>query len=518
MLISCESLTKKGAFLVSRVTSFAFNGVETAEVDVQVKISSGLPAFNMVGLPDKAVSESRERVRAAITSLGIAFPAKRITVNLAPADLLKEGSHFDLPVAIGLLMEMGVIPAFSADKYSALGELALDGRISSVSGILPASIASIEISKGIICPFENGSEAAWAGDEIEIVAAKTLQELINHVTGRQQIPIPRKTTSSSFGRPKVDMKTIKGQDSAKRALEIAASGGHNLLMSGPPGSGKSMLASALAGILPPMTAREMLETSVIHSVSGGLGNSGILSSRPFRDPHHSASMAAMVGGGRNPKPGEISLAHNGILFLDELPEFPRAVLESLRQPLENGTVSVARVSSHVTYPANFQLIAAMNPCKCGFLGDPARECGKAPKCAMDYQAKLSGPLLDRIDIHIDVPMLGIQEIINLKEAESSEVIAERVSKARILQYERYNKIGLNVLTNSRAPAEVISEICELDLPSKELMQQAIEKRAISMRGYTRILRIARTIADMESTQNITRAHIAEAIAYKLPQY
>ena len=425
--------------MLSRVNTVAFNGLEILDVDLQVQISSGLPAFTIVGLPDKAVAESRERVRAALQSLGLSLPAKRITLNLAPADLLKEGSHFDLPVALGLLAGMGVIPQEELADYIALGELGLDGSLLSVNGILPAAVKANRSGKGLICPAANGSEAAWSGLQ-SIVAPDSLLSLVNHFKGSQLIPFPtvQKTESQTLF---PDMSDVKGQESAKRALEIAAAGAHNLLMIGPPGAGKSMLAARLPSILPPLTAAEALETSMIHSVAGELKNGGICFERPFRDPHHSASTPALVGGGRKARPGEISLAHNGVLFLDELPEFSRAALEALRQPLENGSVSISRVNAHTVYPARFQLIAAMNPCRCGNLGNPALACSRAPKCAEEYQSRISGPLLDRIDIHIEVPAVSPWEMNDVKKGENSAAIRERVIKAREIQAERFRRMG-----------------------------------------------------------------------------
>ncbi len=387
--------------MVARVRTVAFHGVDVIEVETQVTIASGLPAFTVVGLPDKAVAESRERVRSALESLGLGLPPKRITVNLAPADVLKEGSHFDLPIALGLLVAMGALPADELVSYVVLGELSLDGSVTGVAGVLLAGLAAAGRQSGIICPQVCGGEAAWA--DIEIVAAPSLLAIINHFKGTQLLapPEPKVAPSRSAG---LDLKDVKGQESAKRALEIAAAGGHNLLMVGPPGSGKSMLAARLPGILPALEPAEALELGMIQSVAGGLRSSGLSRERPFRDPHHSASLPALVGGGSRARPGEISLAHQGVLFLDELPEFNRAALEALRQPLETGRVTVARANGHVTYPARFQLIAAMNPCRCGRLAEAA--CSRAPRCAEEYQGRLSGPLLDRIDLHIDVPAVS----------------------------------------------------------------------------------------------------------------
>ena len=425
--------------MVSRCHTVSFQGVEVTPVEVQAQVSSGLPAFNLVGLPDKAVAESRERVRAAIQSMGLSLPAKRITINLAPADLAKEGSHFDLPIALALLAAMAVIPSDALNHYYVMGELALDGHIQPVNGVLPAAMGANAREFGLICPADNGAEAAWAGD-IGILAAPHLLSIINHFKGTQILQSPQ-AEALPPATIRTDLSEVRGQETAKRVLEIAAAGGHNLLMSGPPGAGKSMLAACLSGILPPMTAQEILQISMIQSVSGKLKQGRLQQYRPFRDPHHSSSMAAMVGGGRKALPGEISLAHNGVLFLDEIPEFPRGVLEALRQPLEVGTVSVARAQAHVTYPAEFQLIAAMNPCKCGYLGDAARACNKAPKCGADYQAKLSGPLLDRIDLTINMPAVPPMDIFNAKKAETSQAVAVRVAAARSKQLQRQGVIN-----------------------------------------------------------------------------
>jgi magnesium chelatase family protein len=380
--------------MVARVRTVAFHGVEVIEVETQVTIASGLPAFTVVGLPNKAVAESRERVRAALASLGLALPPKRITVNLAPADVLKEGSHFDLPVALGLLVAMEALPADELGGYTALGELALDGSLTSVAGVLIAALAAAGRGSGVICPAACGGEAAWAG-EVEIVAAPSLLAVVNHFKGTQLLPPPEPHLVASRSAA-LDLADVKGQESAKRVLEIAAAGGHNLLMVGPPGSGKSMLAARLPGILTPLEPAEALEVGMIQSVADGLRHGGLSRQRPFRDPHHSASLAALVGGGPRARPGEISLAHQGVLFLDELAEFNRTALEALRQPLETGRVTIARAQGHLTYPARFQLVAAMNPCRCGHFAELA--CGRAPRCAEEYQAKLSGPLVDRIDL------------------------------------------------------------------------------------------------------------------------
>src|SRR5438128_9557147 len=442
--------------MVARVRTVAFQGVEVIEVETQVTIATGLPAFTVVGLPDKAVAESRERVRAALASLGLALPPKRITVNLAPADVVKEGSHFDLPIALGLLAAMEALPAEELGFYTVLGELALDGSLTSVAGVLLAALAAAGRGSGVICPAACGSEAAWAG-EVEIIAAPSLLAIVNHFKGTQLLPPPepRLSASRSTG---LDLRDVKGQESAKRALEIAAAGGHNLLMVGPPGAGKSMLAARLPGILPPLEPAEALELGMIQSVAGGLRGGGLLRERPFRDPHHSASLPALVGGGLRIQPGEISLAHCGVLFLDELPEFNRAALEALRRPLETGCLTVARAQGHVTYPARFQLIAAMNPCRCGNLA--TSPCVRAPRCAEDYQARIAGPLLVRIDLHIDVPPVPSGDLALPPPGESTAVIAHRVAAARARQAGRYASLPpeQRIRTNAEADGSLLDEI------------------------------------------------------------
>jgi len=496
--------------MVAHVSTVAFEGIKVVPIDVQVQLSSGLPAFTVVGLPDKAVAESRERVRSAIHALGLSLPAKRITVNLSPADIVKEGSHFDLPIAIGLLMGMGVIPEDAMNSFVALGELSLDGALLPVSGILPAALYANGENKGLICPADCGSEAAWSGLDL-IVAPTHLLSLINHMKGTQLLGKPEIKTHDTKPRA-TDMREIRGQHAARRALEVAAAGGHNLLMCGPPGAGKSMLASCIPGILPPMDASEVLEASMVASIAGKLEGGRLTHHRPFRDPHHSASQAAMVGGGKRALPGEISLAHHGVLFLDELPEFPRAVLESLRQPLETGTISVARVAAHVTYPARFQLVAAMNPCRCGYISDAERACNKAPRCAVDYQSKLSGPLLDRFDMMIDVPDVPTLDMLATKHGESSDEVRARVHHAREKQKARYAPMGMR--TNAELSGEKLQQVVQLGNEANALLEKATEKMRLSMRGYTRVLRVARTIADLVGSENVETPHIAEAISYR----
>lgn len=499
--------------MVAHIKTVTFIGTEAIAVDVQVQISSGMPAFTIVGLPDKAVAESRERVRAALGAVGLALPPKRITINLAPGDLPKEGSHFDLPIALGLMAAAGIIPIDYISRFIAIGELSLDGSIARVSGSLPTAIFANAHGLSLICPADCGGEAAWAGDDFEILAPHNLISLINHIKGEQVLTRP---TAQVRDVPQnlPDLRDIRGQENAKRALEITAAGGHNMLMVGPPGSGKSMLAARLSGILPTLETAEMLETSIIASVAGHLPDGQLSNIRPFRAPHHSASMAALIGGGNKPQPGEISLAHRGVLFLDELPEFAPRVLDSLRQPLETGEVLVSRANYHVNYPAKFQLIAAMNPCKCGMAGQVGHVCKRGAKCTDDYQARLSGPLLDRIDIHIHVPSVSPQDLSLPAAAEGSEDVAKRVTAARQIQAARFQKFGLDILTNSEISAQYIDEVINIDGTAKALLLKASDKLRLSARAYHRVLRLARTIADIETVDVVTTKHIAEALNYR----
>ena len=504
--------------MVARVSTVAFQGIKTLDVDVQVQTSAGLPTFTIVGLPDKAVGESRERVRGALHAMGLALPNKRITVNLAPADVLKEGSHFDLPIAIGLLAAMDVLPMDEIGAYVALGELALDGGLARVAGVLPAAIHANASGQGLICPGVQGPEAAWAG-EVEVLAPPNLLALINHFKGTQVLSPPEaKLTGDAPRYP--DMADIKGQETAKRAVEIAAAGSHNLLMVGPPGAGKSMLAARLPGLLPPLDASEILEVSMIRSLAGELTDGGLTRNRPFRDPHHSASVPALIGGGRRVKPGEVSLSHLGVLFLDELPEFQRGALEALRQPLETGRATIARANAHVSYPARIQLVAAMNPCRCGYLDNPAAACSKAPKCAQDYQSRISGPLFDRIDLHVDVPAVNPADLDLPPAAESSAAIAARVARARETQKARYRKWGgeYPVRTNAEADGKLLDAVAKPDEAGRKLLVEAAERLGLSARGFHRVLRVARTLADLDGAapedSGLGRLHIAEALSYR----
>lgn len=500
--------------MVSTVNTLTFSGLEVIDVQVQAHIISGIPAFHIVGLPDKTIAESRERVRAALSSLALALPAKKITINLSPADLMKEGSHFDAAIACSILVALDLIPQVALEQYLILGELALDGKLTSINGALPAAVGANQRNMGIICPAANGSEAAWSGNNL-ILAAPSLLSIVNHFKGTQILTQPIAIPETNSEHKHLDLKDIVGQKTAKRALEIAAAGRHHLLMNGPPGSGKSMLASRLPGILPIMEPNEILETSMIASIAGELSNGQLTSQRPFRSPHHSCSLAAMVGGGHSRKvmPGEISLAHNGVLFLDELPEFPSSVIDSLRQPIENGKILISRAHAHITYPAKFQLIAAMNPCKCGYISEPLRACSKAPKCAQDYQSRISGPIFDRIDLFVDVPSIPSLEIQNNRgNEESSAVVAARVLKARQIQAARYE--GFGILTNAELDGNLLYDIASPDQEGMELLNKAADKFRLSMRSYNRVLRVARTIADLAGDKNVKKHDIAEALSYR----
>jgi magnesium chelatase family protein len=502
--------------MVQRVASVAFEGIEARAVDVQVQVAPGLPAFNIVGLPDKAVSEAKERVRSALIASGLALPARRITINLAPADLPKEGSHYDLPIALGLMAAIGAIAPDALAGFTVLGELGLDGSIAPVAGVLPAAIGANARNEGLICPAACGPEAAWASPEIEIVAAQSLIQLANHFKGTQVLSRPQPKMRELSG-VALDLADIKGQEAAKRALEVAAAGGHNLLMVGPPGSGKSMLASRLPSILPPLSPAELLEVSMIASVAGEIEGGALTNARPFRSPHHSASMPALVGGGLRARPGEISLAHNGVLFLDELPEFTAQVLDSLRQPLEIGEVAIARANHRITYPARFMLVAAMNPCRCGRASDPGFACkrGANVRCAADYQARLSGPLLDRIDLHIEVPAVTASDLILPPPSEGSREVAARVARARDIQARRYAELlQPGIRTNAEANGAVLEEIAKLDSSGTKLLRDAADAMRLSARGYHRVLRVARTLADLDGADNVGRIHLAEALSYR----
>lgn len=491
---------------IARVASCAFSGIEAVPVEVQVQMSAGLPAFLVVGLPDKAVGEARERVRAALTAMGLSLPPRRILINLAPADQVKEGSHYDLPIALAVLAAMDVLPREELARYSALGELSLDGTLKPVAGVLPAALAASARDLGLICPASQGAEAAWAG-RIEVLAAPDLLSIINHFRGTQVLS-PPSPAMAVLPPAAPDLADVRGLETAKRALEIAAAGGHNLLLVGPPGAGKSMLAARMAGLLPDLAPREALEVSMIHSVAGMLDGGRLVTRPPYREPHHSASQAAMTGGGPRAKPGEVSLAHRGVLFLDELPEFLRPALEALRQPLESGRTTVSRAAAHVTYPARFQLVAAMNPCRCGHLADVTRECARAPRCGEDYLARISGPLLDRIDLAVQVEPVAPSELSRAPGGETTGVVGARVGRARAAQHSRYGQIG--------PPSNAEADVGALDVSeeARKLAESAADRLRLSARGFTRILRVARTIADLRGDTLVMRPDVAEALAFR----
>lgn len=498
--------------MLARARTVAFDGVEARLVETQCVLSNGLPAFHVVGLPDKAVSEARERVRAALGALSIALPPKRITINLSPADLPKEGSHFDLPIALALLAALEVIPAEELAQTVSLGELALDGGLVPVLGALPAAMAAASEGCALICPRGCGPEAAWVG-AAEVFAPATLLEAIRHFAGQAPLTRAQPGELRALGNPR-DLHDVKGQERAKRALEIAAAGRHHLFMVGSPGSGKSMLAARLPGLLPPLEPAEALETSMIHSVAGVLGQGGISRQRPFREPHHTASVAAIVGGGRGARPGEISLAHNGVLFMDEFPEFPRAVLETLRQPIETGEVVVARANAHTRYPCRFLLVAAANPCKCGYMAEPARACARAPLCGEDYLGRISGPLMDRFDLRVEVPPVAYADLELPASGESSAAVAARVSAARRRQMQRFaGHEGARL--NADAEGALLEEIAAPDAEGRALMARVADRFGLSARGYHRVLRVARTIADLEGSAEVRTPHLAEAVSFRL---
>lgn len=500
------------------LNSLIFNGIDAVPIQVQIQATPGLQnkdEFKIVGLADKAVTESRERVTNALSSMNMAMPSKKVTVNLTPADLEKSGAHFDLPILCGILAIIGVLPADELSKYIIIGEIGLDGSLQKTGGVLPAAIYAHQNNMGIICPAPQGGEARWSGNT-DILAPVHILDLINHFKGTQVLPMPDAAKPQKGETVVGCMSEVKAQESAKRALEIAAAGGHAMLMCGPPGSGKTMIASRLPGILPALSPAEILESSMIYSVAGQLDGRALISERPFRSVHHTASAVALSGGGTMARPGEISLAHNGVLFLDELPEFQRQSLEILRQPMEQNKIMISRAKRTATYPARFQLIAAMNPCPCGHLGNAKLSCSLAPRCAEKYQNKISGPLLDRIDIHVDVDGVNPWEMSgdNMPSGESSDVVRARVVAAREKQITRSMELFGREILNAHLEGKELDTAIVLSGADTQFLNTAAEKMGLSARGYIRIKRVARTIADLRGAANVEQSDLAEALSYR----
>jgi magnesium chelatase family protein len=501
--------------MLAKILSSALIGIDAYVVEVEIDIAQGLPTFATVGLPEGAVRESKERVKAAIKNSGYHFPSDRITVNLAPADIRKEGSAFDLPMALGILAATELIDQNACNHYLFLGELALDGMVRPIKGALPMAITAKDLGlKGVFLPFENASEAGVV-DGIEIYPVEALYQVVEALKGVKKISPFKVEINTEFDQSsyEFDFEDVRGQENVKRAMEIAAAGGHKLIMIGPPGSGKTMLAKRLSTILPALNFQESLETSKVYSVMGLMPKDrGLISFRPFRAPHHTISDAGLIGGGQNPKPGEVSLAHNGVLFLDELPEFRKNVLEVLRQPMEDGQVTIARANSTVTYPSSFMLVAAMNPCPCGFLGDTKRECACSLAQIRRYRTKISGPLMDRIDLHLEVPAVPYKDLASKNDGTSSKEILGRVMGARKVQSHRFH--GSRIHTNAGMNSRQIKRFCRINETSGSLLEKAMERFGLSARAHARILKISRTIADLERSEEITEAHVAEAIQYR----
>jgi magnesium chelatase family protein len=503
--------------MLARTTTVAFEGLEARPVDVQCAVTAGMPGFAIVGLPDKAVSEARDRVRTALSELSIALPSRKLTVNLSPADLPKEGAHFDLPIALSLLAALEIVPGERVAEAVSLGEMSLDGALVPVGGALPAAVTAGAMGRTLYCPLGCGEEAAWV-EAATVHAAPSLGAIIDHLTGNRPLePAAAGRLPDRAAGP--DLRDVRGQERAKRALEIAAAGRHHLFLVGPPGAGKSMLAQRLPGLLPPLTAAESLETSMIHSLAGTLGREpgaegGILRQRPFQEPHHTASVAAIAGGGKRAGPGQISLAHNGVLFMDEFPEFPRAVLEVLRQPIETGEVTIARANAHVRYPCRFLLAAAANPCRCGMLFDADAACSRAPSCGEEYMARVSGPLMDRFDLRLEVPALDVADLSLPPGGEDSATVAARVERARGVQAARYADAP-GVRVNADLGGDALMEVARPDAEGQGMLDRAAARFRLSARGYHRVLRVARTVADLAGEAEVRGPHLAEALGYRL---